>query len=84
MDSTHRHVLGSGIGDHQHPAVGADAVTEEITHLLARLEDGVTGHVVDSTMRLRHGDRKELSREQEKKIALGHKPDDHEEGQKMM
>lgn len=27
----------------------------------------------------RHGDRKALAREREKKIALGHKQDDHEE-----
>lgn len=27
----------------------------------------------------RHGDRKALAREREKKIALGHRPDDHEE-----
>ena len=26
-----------------------------------------------------HGDRKTLAKEREKKIALGHKPDDHEE-----
>lgn len=31
-----------------------------------------------------HSDRKALSREREKKIAMGHKADDHEEGQKMM
>ena len=30
-----------------------------------------------------HGDRKALAREQRKKIALGHKADDHEQGQQM-
>mgnify|MGYP007103824182 CR=1 FL=1 len=59
-------------------------MTEEITHLLARLEDGAAGHVMDNTSRHHHGDRKELSREREKKIAMGHKADDQEEGQKMM
>ena len=35
----------------------------------------------DATKRLLHGDRKSLRREQEKKIAMGHKEDDHEEPQ---
>lgn len=30
-----------------------------------------------------HIDRKALAKEEEKKIALGHKPDDHEEQQNM-
>ena len=35
--------------------------------------------VRDTTTTYQHGDRKTLWREQEKKIALGHKEDDHEE-----
>jgi len=39
--------------------------------------------VVDATVRRQHGDRKTLTREQRKKIAMGHKVDDHEQGQQM-
>ena len=39
--------------------------------------------VIDATTRHSHGDRKALAKEQAKKIAMGHKADDHEEGQKM-
>ena len=35
----------------------------------------------DATTTYQHGDRKALRREREKKIALGHKEDDHEEEQ---
>ena len=38
--------------------------------------------VRDATTMRQHGDRKTLRREREKKIALGHKADDHEEEQK--
>ena len=58
-------------------------MTEQIVHLLARLEDNTEAEVIDATARPRHGDRKALAREQRKKIALGHKTDDHEEGQNM-
>ena len=36
----------------------------------------------DATTMRQHGDRKALRREKAKKIALGHKEDDHEEEQK--
>ena len=36
--------------------------------------------MIDSTTRRFHGDSKQLRKEQEKKIALGHKEDDHEDG----
>jgi len=58
-------------------------VTEDVLHLLARLEDNPREDVVDATMCRQHGDRKALAREQRKKIALGHKADDHEQGQQM-
>ena len=37
--------------------------------------------MTDASTRPQRGDRKQLRREQEKKIALGHKEDDHEEQQ---
>ncbi len=37
--------------------------------------------MIDSTTMHRRSDRKTLRREREKKIALGHKEDDHEEEQ---
>ena len=51
--------------------------------LLARLEQQADSDVIDATTRHSHGDRKALAKEQAKKIAMGHKADDHEEGQKM-
>ena len=53
-------------------------MTEDVLRLLARLEGNPGEDVVDATMRRQHGDRKALAREQRKKIALGHKADDHE------
>lgn len=67
----------------QRPDVAAASVTEQIVHLLARLEDSTEAEVIDATARPRHGDRKALAKEQAKKIAMGHKADDHEEGQQM-
>ena len=63
--------------------MAAASVTEQIVHLLARLEDSTEAEVIDATARPRHGDRKALAREQRKKIALGHKAGDHEEGPQM-
>ena len=51
--------------------------------LLARLEQQADIDVIDATTRHSRGDRKALAKEQAKKIAMGHKADDHEEGQKM-
>ena len=58
-------------------------MTEDVLRLLARLEGRTGEDVVDAPMRRQHGDRKALAREQRKKIALGHKADDHEQGQQM-
>lgn len=58
-------------------------MTEDIVRLLARLEGGAESMTPDSTTIRHHGDRKELSREREKKIAMGHKADDYEDGPKM-
>ena len=62
---------------------GGGTLTEDIIRLLARLEQQADSDVIDATTRHCHGDRKALAKEQAKKIAMGHKADDHEEGQKM-
>ena len=59
-------------------------ITNEVLRLLSRLEGDNDDFVMDATIRHGHGDRKALAREQQKKIALGHKPDDHDQGQQMM
>lgn len=78
----HPEFRGGGRGD-QHSGLPAADVTEDVLRLLARLEGNPGEDVVDATMRRQHGDRKALAREQRKKIALGHKADDHEQGQQM-
>lgn len=72
---------GGGRGD-QHPDLQAADVTEDVLRLLARLEQQADSDVMDATTRHSHGNRKALTKEQAKKIAMGHKADDHEEGQK--
>ena len=73
---------GGGRGD-QYPDLQAADVTEDVLRLLARLEQQADIDVIDATTRHGRGDRKALAKEQAKKIAMGHKADDHEEGQKM-
>ena len=58
-------------------------MTKNVLHLLSRLEGSTEEEVIDATVLRQHGDRKALAREQRKKIALGHKADDHEQGQQM-
>ena len=58
-------------------------MTEDVLRLLARLEGGTEEDVIDATVLRQHGDRKALAREQQKKISMGHKADDHEQGQQM-
>ncbi|MBC5735199.1 relaxase/mobilization nuclease domain-containing protein [Lawsonibacter sp. NSJ-51] len=77
----HPEFRGGSPGD-QHSSLPAADVTEDVLHLLARLE-GTEEEVIDATVLRQHGDRKALAREQRKKIALGHKADDHEQGQQM-
>lgn len=67
---------------HSHVA-NAD-ITNEVLRLLSRLEGDNDDFAMDATIRHSHGDRKVLAKEQQKKIALGHKPDDHDQGQQMM
>ena len=58
-------------------------MTEDVLRLLARFEQQADIDVIDATTRHGRGDRKALAKEQAKKIAMGHKADDHEEGQKL-
>jgi len=58
-------------------------VTKDVLHLLARLDGSPGDESIGSTMQHLHGDRTALAREQRKKIAMGHKVDDHEQGQQM-
>ena len=83
MGSNHDHVLRGGSDGGQHSGVGDPEITEDMICLLARLEQQADSDVIDATTRHSHGDRKALAKEQAKKIAMGHKADDHEEGQKM-
>lgn len=62
---------------------GAD-LTNQVLRLLSRLEGGGNDYVMDATTRHGHGDRKTLAKEQRKKIAMGHKEDDHEDSQQMV
>ena len=78
----HPEFRGGGRGD-QHPDLPAADVTEDVLRLLARLEGSTEGEVIDATVLRQHSDRKTLAREQRKKIAMGHKADDHEQGQQM-
>ena len=78
----HPEFRGGGPGD-QHSDLQASDVTEDVLRLLARLEGNTGEEVIDATVRRQHRDRKALAREQRKKIALGHKAADHEQGQQM-
>lgn len=65
-------------GDHG----GHGGLADHLVRLGRSLERGADADpVMDSTTIHHHSDRKTLRREQEKKIALGHKEDDHEEEQ---
>lgn len=83
LGSHYDQVLRGGSDGSQHSGVGDPGITEDIICLLARLEQQADSDVIDATTRHCHGDRKALAKEQAKKIAMGHKADDHEEGQKM-
>ena len=83
LGSDHDHVLRGGSDGSQHSGVEDSGITEDIIRLLARLEQQPDSNVIDATTRHSRGDRKALAKEQAKKIAMGHKADDHEEGQKM-
>ena len=84
MDPLHHHEFGSGGGTGVYSHVANADITTEVFRPLSRLEGDPDDFVPDATIRHGHGDRKALAREQQKKIALGHKPDDHDQGQQMM
>lgn len=84
MDPLHHHEFGSGGGAGVYSHVANADITTEVLRLLSRLEGDPDDFILDATIRHGHGDRKALAREQQKKIALGHKPDDHDQGQQMM
>ena len=64
------------------PADGDGSVASAVVGLGYRLEQSQPdAPVMDSTTMRHRSDHKTLRREQEKKIALGHKEDDHEEEQ---
>lgn len=84
MDSDYHHEFGGGSSAGMYPDVEGADLTNQVLRLLSRLEGGGDDYVMDATTRHGHGDRKALAKEQRKKIALGHKEDDHEESQKMM
>lgn len=67
-----------------YPDVEGVDLTNQVLRLLSRLEGGGDDYIMDATTRHGHGDRKALAKEQRKKIALGHKGDDHEESQQMV
>lgn len=59
---------------------GHGGLADDLVRLGRSLERGADADPVrDATTTHQHGDRKALRREREKKIALGHKEDDHEE-----
>ena len=58
-------------------------MTEDVLRLLARLEGRTEEEMMDATMRRLYVDLNTLAREQRKKIAMGHKADDHELGRQM-
>lgn len=83
MDSPDYHEFSGGSSAGVHPDVEGADITNQVLRLLSRLEGGSDDYVMDATTRHGHGDRKALAKEQRKKIALGHKEDDHDESQQM-
>ena len=84
LDAADVHGFGGGVHGVHHPGADAAEITEKIVRLLSSLESGASDDVADSTTQHHCGDRKALAREREKKTAMGHKADDHEDGQKMV
>ena len=84
MDPLHCHEFSGGGSAGVHPDVADADITDEVLRLLSRLEGSKDDYVLDATTRHGRGDRKALAKEQRKKIALGHKEDDHDQGQQMM
>ena len=75
---------GKGLADSGHGGDGAGygSVASALVEVGRRLEQSQSpAPVMDSTTQHHHTDSKVLRKEQEKKIALGHKADDHEDEQ---
>ena len=69
-----------GLDHGAHSGVGIGRIVSDLTVLGRHLESSQSNaSVIDSTTRRFRGDSKQLRKEQEKKIALGHKEDDHED-----
>lgn len=84
LDASDIHGFSGGFHGVHHPGADAAEITEKIVRLLSRLENGASDDAADSTTQHHRGDRKALAREKEKKAAMGHREDDHEDGQKMV
>ena len=73
---------GMGLADSGDHSDGAGSVVSDVVGLVRRLEQSQPAEpVMDSTTMRHHADSKTLRKEKEKKIALGHAQDDHEEEQ---
>ena len=74
--------LGWADGSHSSDGAGYGGVASGLVQIGRRLEQSqFTAPVSDSTTRHHHTDSKILRKEKQKKIALGHKADDHEDDQ---
>ncbi len=75
---------GMGLADSGHGGDGVDygSVVSALVEVGRRLEQSQSAEpVIDATTQHHHTDSKAFRKEQEKKIALGHKADDHEDEQ---
>ena len=75
---------GMGLADsgHDYDGTGYGSVTSALVQVGRRLEQSQSAEpVIDSTTQHHHTDSKAFRKEKEKKIALGHKADDHEDEQ---
>ena len=71
---------GMGVAHSADRGVDIGGLVSSVVQLGRRMEQAQShAPVIDSTTRRFRGDSKQLRKEQEKKIALGHKEDDHED-----
>ena len=71
---------GMGVAHSADRGVDVGGIVSSVVQLGRRMEQAQPrAPVIDSTTRRFRGDSKQLRKEQEKKIALGHKEDDHED-----
>ncbi len=71
---------GMGVAHSVDRGVDVGGVVSSVVQLGRRMEQAQShAPMIDSTTRRFRGDSKQLHKEQEKKIALGHKEDDHED-----